>query len=70
MSACKTGCGTDVTDHDAEFCDACDAEFMASPEYRRFNHAAISLEASLSALVDFCARVRAERLNGGSNGRA
>lgn len=69
MSACKTGCGEVCLPGEHLFCENCRSLWVLAPERYRF--CAVTTKARETvALVDFCARVRAERLNGGGNGRA
>lgn len=65
MSACKTGCGKETL-LALPLCDPCAALWRESDEYARFWLARSSHEADRS-FVDFCNRLRAERLNGGTN---
>lgn len=62
MSACKTGCGVSVPDG-ITFCVTCLEVWADSPEERRAS-VAVTGHARAVALVDFCTRVRLERLNG------
>lgn len=67
MSACATGCGCETDD---VLCDACNAEWKNSAEYQRAAKQNPSIhpdDFDRRAQMDFCNRVRAERLNGWQN---
>lgn len=65
MSMCKTGCGTQTGNL---LCHACNEAWKNSAEYMRAamqNPGLSPVLAGFRALMDFCTRTRAERLNGG-----
>jgi hypothetical protein len=62
MTACKTGCGSARRVNDDKFCESCRVAWIMSPERDRYC-AARTPAAEGVALVDFCARVRAEHQN-------
>lgn len=72
---CKTGCGAEAS-FPAPLCGTCVEAWAVSPEGRRVDFTAEDNSVtpsthetrSLSAVSDFCTRVRAERLNGGRHG--
>lgn len=63
MSACKTGCGREQRGN-SHLCPACEDEWADSPEATRYRFNIHNSVAAEVALVDFCARIRAERQNG------
>lgn len=65
MSMCKTGCGREATEAENRLCASCNQEWWDSPEWNRWDVGNPNTRAQhLSALTDFCSRIRAYRQNG------
>lgn len=65
---CKTGCGSTCPDVYV-MCDSCALVWQQSPERARaarFDDAGEQHKGDV-AFIDFCTRIRAERLNGGKS---
>lgn len=76
MSACWAGCGLGASHWGSYLCESCSPRWDASPEAARcdameVNIRNIGIDAHERrcevAFMDFCTRIRAERINGRGN---